>query len=113
VLGSSCIVTPIPLLKRRHHPLLRTNCRKIQVLYRQVRRRRAHAWTQVFPAWALAMGDLDEVAGVAADEKEVIFLYGFSMAVSPFGRLGSPRSRIVEKRSAAQRGILSLKPQIL
>jgi hypothetical protein len=49
----------------------------------------------------------------AADAEELNFLYGFSMAVSPFDRLGSPRSRIVEKRSAAQRGPLSLKPQIL
>src|SRR5882762_5813047 len=49
----------------------------------------------------------------AADAEELIFLYGFSMAVSPFDRLGSPGSRIVEKRSAAPRGILSLKPQIL
>jgi hypothetical protein len=31
VLGTSCIVTPIRLLKRRHHPLLRTNCRKITI----------------------------------------------------------------------------------
>jgi hypothetical protein len=45
----------------------------------------------------------------AADAEELNFLYGFSMAVSPFDRLGSPRSRMVEKRSAAQRGLLSLK----
>jgi len=34
------------------------------VPYRQVRRRRASAWTQVLPAGALAIGDLDEAAGV-------------------------------------------------
>jgi hypothetical protein len=31
----------------------------------------------------------------AADAEELIFLYGFSMPVSPFDRLGSSRSRIV------------------
>jgi hypothetical protein len=33
-------------------------------LYRQVRRCRAFKWTEKFPAGALAMVDLDEVAGV-------------------------------------------------
>src|ERR1700674_1425091 len=32
------------------------DCRKILVPYRQVRRRRASAWTQVLPAGALAIG---------------------------------------------------------
>jgi hypothetical protein len=31
VLGGSCIVTPIRLLKGKHHPLLGTNCRKITI----------------------------------------------------------------------------------
>jgi hypothetical protein len=33
----------------------------------------------------------------AADAGELIFIYGFSMAVSPFDRLRSGRSQIVEK----------------
>jgi hypothetical protein len=33
----------------------------------------------------------------AADAEELIFIYGFSMVVSPFDRLRSARSQIVEK----------------
>ena len=32
----------------------------------------------------------------AANAEEVIFLYGFSMAISPFDRLEHPNSQIVE-----------------
>jgi hypothetical protein len=38
----------------------------------------------------------------AADAEELIFLYGFSMAVSPFDRPRSPERRIVESWGAAQ-----------
>src|SRR4029077_13344208 len=38
----------------------------------------------------------------AADAEEFIFLYGFSMPVSPFDRLGSSRSRIVAGRGLAR-----------
>ena len=31
MLGGSCIVKPIRLLKGKHHPLLGTNCRKIPI----------------------------------------------------------------------------------
>ena len=31
---------------------------------------------------------------IAADAEDLIFLYGFSMPVSPFDRLGSPRNQI-------------------
>jgi hypothetical protein len=48
----------------------------------------------------------------AADAEELIFLYGFSMAVSPFDRLERSRSRIVAGGVLARRSLLSLKPGI-
>jgi hypothetical protein len=47
----------------------------------------------------------------AADAEDLIFLYGFSMPVSPFDRLGSSRSRIVAGGVLARRSLLSLKPE--
>jgi hypothetical protein len=48
----------------------------------------------------------------AADAEELIFLYGFSMPVSPFDRLGSSRSQIVAGGVLARRSLLSRKPGI-
>jgi len=75
----------------------------ILVLYRQVRRRRAF-WVErkVVRRGTCDRGIWTKSLAFAADAEELILLYGFSMAVSPFDRLVSPRSRIVEKRSAAQ-----------
>ena len=47
----------------------------------------------------------------AADAEELIFLYGFSMAVSPFDRPGVPEARSSIKVRTAQRGLLSLKSE--
>jgi transposase len=51
-----------------------------------------------------ARGQLPLGEGFAADAGELIFLYGFSMPVSPFDRLGSSRSRIVAGGGLARFG---------
>ena len=64
-----------------------------------MRRRGALEWTgNAFRRGTCDRGIWTKSLAFAADAEELIFLYGFSMAVSPFDRLKSARSQIVEKR---------------
>src|SRR6202171_4620081 len=64
-------------------------------LYRQGRRRRASAWTRAFPAGALAIGGFGRSRWrLRRTRAGHIIIKGYSMAVSPFDRLRSGRTRI-------------------
>ena len=66
----------------------------------------------MYSAGALAIGGIwTKSLAFAADAEELIFLYGFSMAVSPFDRPGVPEARSSIKVRTAQRGLLSLKSE--
>jgi hypothetical protein len=58
--------------------------------YRHVRRRRAAAWTRVFPAGALAIGDLYEAVGVYGGRGGLYKYYGMGIQW-PFRHLISLR----------------------
>jgi hypothetical protein len=71
------------------------NWRKILVPYRQVRRRRVAAWTRLCPAGALAIGGFGRSRWrLRRTRAGHIIIKGYSMAVSPFDRLRSGRTRI-------------------
>jgi hypothetical protein len=70
-------------------------CCKILVPYRQVRRRRVAAWTRLCPAGALAIGGFGRSRWrLRRTRAGHIIINGYSMAVSPFDRLRSGRTRI-------------------
>ena len=50
---------------------------------------------------------------VATDAGQLIFIYGYSMAVSPFDRLRAGRSGIVEECGYGITKLLSLKTEML
>ena len=50
---------------------------------------------------------------VATDAGQLIFIYGYSMAVSPFDRLRGGRSGIVEECGYGITKLLSLKTEML
>jgi hypothetical protein len=80
------------------------------MLYRQVRRRRASAWTRAFPAGALAIGGFGRSRWrLRRTRAGHIIINGYGMVVSPFDRLRSGRSRIDEKLMGSTASLLSPK----
>ena len=88
--------------------------RKILVPYRQVRLRRTFAWSRVFPAGALAIGGFGRSRWrLRRTRAGHIIVNGYSMAVSPFDRLRSGRTRIDKQLMGSTAGtIITQKPTV-